>query len=77
MNLDKLREYDEVLNFEVKVENARDNLDLVDYYNRILSSLLASKRKDILNENKDMILSNIHNLIDTVCKVRKFISEEL
>ena len=59
--IEKLREFDEFLNFEEKVKNAKDNLDLVGYYNRILSELLSDSRKSILNKNKNMILSNIDN----------------
>ena len=75
--IEKLREFDEFLNFEGKVKNAKDNLDLVGYYNRILSELLSDSRKSILNKNKDMILSNIDNLLETIDRVKKFVEEEL
>lgn len=75
--IEKLREFDEFLNFEEKVKNAKDNLDLVGYYNRILSELLSDSRKSILNKNKNMILSNIDNLLETIDRVKKFVEEEL
>lgn len=75
--IEKLREFDELLNFEGKVKNAKDNLGLVGYYNRILSGLLANTKKDILSKNKDMILSNIDNLVETINKVKEFTEEYL
>ena len=54
--IEKLREFDDFLIFEREVRNAKDNLNLVRYYNRILSDLLSDDRKSILNKNKDMIL---------------------
>lgn len=77
MDLDRLHEYDEYLKFEAKVKNAKDNLELIDYYHSILFGLFGSRRKDILSKNKDMILSNIDNLLETVDRVKKFVEEEL
>ena len=75
--IEKLREFDDFLIFERKVRNAKDNLNLVRYYNRILSDLLSDDRKSILNKNKDMILSNIDNLLETIDRVKEFVEEEL
>lgn len=77
LDADRLKSYSEVLKFEIKVKNAQDNLDLVDYYNHILSGLLTNKNKDVLNKNKHMILSNIENLLETVDRVKEFVEEEL
>ena len=75
--IEKLREFDDFLIFEREVRNAKDNLNLVRYYNRILSDLLSDDRKSILNKNKDMILSNIDNLLETIDRVKEFVEEEL
>lgn len=77
LRIERLNEYDEIWKFRTKVENAKGNLDLADYYHRIIYSLLQNDNKDILKENKNMILSNVNNLLDVIYKVRKFAEDEL
>lgn len=76
-HLERCHEYSEIEKFRKKIENARENLDLADYHHRILWSLLSNDSKDILKENKNMILSNINNLLNVINRVREFAADEL
>lgn len=76
-SLERLNEYDDFMKFKAKVKNAKENINLVNYYQRIIYALLSDDRKSILEENKDMILSNINNLLKMIYKVKNFVEDEL
>ena len=76
-SLERLNEYDDFMIFKAKVKNAKENINLVNYYQRIIYALLSDDRKSILEENKDMILSNINNLLKMIYKVKNFVEDEL